>query len=148
MPSATIIEILDEMAATLRTAVSDIGFPVQVEPRYVLSPTPPTLDIFPADPSREDTSAGMGEVAGALLFTVRARVSGDQDAEQDLLLALIDEEDDLSVAAALMDDQTLNGLASSVYVQGPSGYRHYVDAGSEGAYLGCEWHVTVLRAHS
>lgn len=148
MPTASLIDLLDEMADTLRTAVSDVGFPVQVEPRYVINPTPPTLDIYPADPAREDSSAGFGSIAGEFVFTVRARVSGDQDAEQDLLLAFMDEEDDLSVATALMDDQTLNGLASSVHAEGPTGYRQYVDSRDQGSYLGCEWRVIVLRAFS
>lgn len=148
MPTASLVDLLDEMADTLRAAVSDVGFPVQVEPRYIISPTPPSLDIFPGDPAREDASAGFGDVAGQLVFTVRARVSGDQDAEQDLLLAFMDEEDDLSVAGALMADQTLNGFASSVYAQGPTGYRQYVDSGDAGSYLGCEWRVTVLRTFS
>lgn len=148
MPTASLVDLLDEMADKLRTAVSLVGFPVQVEPRYIIGASPPSLDIFPSDQFRGDTSSGFGAIAGELLFTVRARVSGDRDAEQDLLLALMDEEDELSVAAALMDDQTLNGLASSVDVDGPSGYRQYIEAGDQAALLGCEWKVTVLRLQS
>lgn len=148
MPTASLIDLLAQMANTLRAAVSDIEFPVQVEPRYIIGASPPSLDIFPSDPFRGDTSTGFGAIAGELLFTVRARVSGDRDAEQDLLLALMDEEDDLSVAVALMDDQTLNGFASSVDVDGPSGYRQYIEAGDQAPLLGCEWKVTVLRAQS
>ena len=61
----------------------------------------------------------------------------------------MDDEDAIGVAPTLMEDQTLNGLASSVYVEGNTGYVQYLDAGQEGAaYLGCEWRVRVLRVLS
>ena len=47
------------------------------------------------------------------------------------------------MAGTLMDDQTLNGLASSVYVEGNTGYTRYLDGGAERRPLGCEWRVRV-----
>ena len=48
-----------------------------------------------------------------------------------------------------MEDQTLNGLASSVFVEGNTGYTRYLDGGTEsGGLLGCEWRVRVLRVQS
>lgn len=139
---AGVAQIMDELAAVLDDTLSLEGF--QVVGRLNLSPTEPAIDIYPADPFRTPEEAGFQEINGALNFIVRARVAGDADGRQDLLLALMDDEDDLCVAAALEDDQTLNGLASSVDVQGPSGYTQYVESAG-GAYLGCEWRVRVLQ---
>lgn len=140
---------MDEMAATLREAVSTDDFPVQVELGYIVNPTGPTLDIYPSDPSGDLVGAGFGGLEGQLFFTVRARIStADYDAGQEALIQFGDIEDDLSVAAALMADQTLGGHASSVLVGAPTGFRQYVDIGSEGALLGREWQVTVMRAYS
>jgi hypothetical protein len=138
---------MDEMAAII---VDALGENVdQVVPRLNLNPSGLSIDIYPGDPSRDTAAAGLGEVSGAWIFTVRARVDlGDPDASQDALLRLMDDEeaDELSVALALMDDQTLNGFATSVNVEGPSGYIAYVD--SPGNMVGIEWRVTVLRATS
>ena len=114
------------------------------------NPTPPSIDIYPGDPFRDTPTAGFQEVGGELLFTVRARVTTvDNIAGQDLLLRLMDDEDDISVAGTLMEDQTLNGLASSVFVESQTGYTRYLEGGTEsGGLLGCEWRVRVLRVTS
>lgn len=145
----TVGAILDELADTLREAfvlVTDID--IQVEPRMVLNASPPTVDIFPADPFREELTAGMGEVEGAYRFTIRARVSTtDADAMQDLLLAMMDHRNALSVKEILMADPTLNGLADDMDIDGPTGYRRYVEPGAtEVALLGVEWTATVVDA--
>ena len=154
MATATLGELLDEMADTLLAVVGPAvpsEVEVQVTGRRNFNPTPPTLDIWPGDPFRSTPdTAGFQETGGDLVFTVRARVNTvDIIGGQDLLLRLMDDEDDISVAAALMDDQTLNGLASSVYVEGNSGFIEYRgDSGDEGGLLGCEWRVRVLRVLS
>lgn len=154
MATAPLGDLLNEMAAQLRAVVGPaVGAEteVQVTGRRNFNPTPPSLDIWPGDPFRSTPdTAGFQETGGDVVFTVRARVTTvDNIAGQDLLLRLMDDEDDISVATALMDDQTLNGLASSVYVEGNSGYISYMgDSGSEGPLLGCEWRVRVLRVLS
>lgn len=142
--------LMDEMAATLRTAfAAATDVTVQVEPRMNFNPTPPSVDVYPGDPFGFDEAAAFTDDGGEIVFTVRARVStADTAAGQELLLAMMDITDDLSVAAALQDDQTLNGHAGSVYVQGPSGYVQFIDAGHQGSLLGCTWSVTVIRAFS
>lgn len=148
--TAPLADLFDEMAAKI-DAVLVSEFPeAQVHGRRQFSPTPPSIDIYPGDPFRDSTdgTAGFQDVNGALIATVRARVNtADNFAGQELLLRLMDEEDDISVAAALMDDQTLNGLASSVSVDGNSGYLQYIDSGAQ-PFLGCEWRVRVLRVYS
>jgi hypothetical protein len=147
--TATLAEIADEIAATLEDAIQIEGDEIDVYPRLNLSPQGFCIDVYPAAEFRAVDGAGFTDETGIVNWVVRARINGDRDAEQDLLLRLMDEEDDLGVAAVLMDDQTLNGLASSVRVTGPSGYTQYLDAGAEGtSRFGVEWLVTVLRAYS
>jgi hypothetical protein len=147
---------MDELADTIRNAVgpdvlSDYGGDLQVVGRLNPDPTPPSIDIYPpfADQARDQDSAGFGDVVGRVILTVRVRVTTvDHDAGQNLLLRFMDEEDDLSLVHAIMDDQTLNGLAGSVYAVGPSGYTRYPDSGGDGDLLGCEWNVSLMRAYS
>jgi len=147
-------DIFAAMADLLRdsaeTALAGTGFAVQVEPRRIINPTPPCIDIYPGDPFRDGTAAGFGDVGGGLLFvTVRARIdTPDNDAAQDWLVDMMDEEHDLGVSATLMTDQTLSGHATSVHVRGWTGHRFYEDAAGAGAFLGCEWLVVLLRAYS
>lgn len=149
MPTEPLLTLIEEVAATLDNVmgVGALGDDaVQVVPYLNLSPSEPAIDIYPGDPFHGTEAAGFNDDAGELILTVRARVTGDRDGAQELLLRLMDVEDDIGVAPALMDDQTLNGLASSVYVEGPTGYRFYED--NPGSLLGVEWRVTILRVLS
>lgn len=146
---AIFAEMADELRNAGTAALAGTGFALQVEPRRIINPSPPTIDIYPGDPFRDTVGAGFGDMAGRLLVTVRARIdTPDNDAAQDWLVDMMDEEHDLSVAATLMDDQTLNGHVSSVHVTGFTGQRFYDDLGHGGAFLGCEWLVVLLRAYS
>ena len=149
---ATLGDLMDEMADVLLAVVgpATAETEVQVTGRLNPNPTPPSIDIYPGDPFRDVTTAGFQQTGGELLFTVRARVTTiDNTAGQNLLLRLMDDEDEISVAGTLMEDQTLNGLASSVYVESNTGYTRYLDGGAEGSgLLGCEWRVRVLRVTS
>ena len=147
---ASLADLLDEIADTLLAAVGPQvpEVEVQVTGRRNFNPTPPSIDVYPGDPFRETPDmSGYQQTMGDLILTVRARVTTvDNIAGQDLLLRFMDEEDPISVAALLMEDQTLNGLASSVYVEGNSGYLSYLEGGDDGGpLLGCEWRVRVLR---
>lgn len=146
---ATLGAILDEMADQIRAqlvSVTDVD--IQVEPRMVINASPPTIDMWPSDPSTDPDTAAHADLIGAEIITVRARVStADSVAGQDLLLALMDDEDDLSILIALNDDPTLNGLGR-LDVRNRSGYRLFPDPGGDGALLGCEWEVLVLKSHS
>src|SRR5688572_2096583 len=100
MALAGLIEIMDEMAAQIRDVLAPVtDVDVQVEPRMVLSPTVPSIDIYPGDPSRDTDSAAFDDLSGGYLFTVRARVgTTDDNAGQDLLLAFMDDTDALCLA--------------------------------------------------
>lgn len=155
MAQAGLIDVMRELADQISTAVDSVltleGNPlyVQVEPRLVLNPSPPTIDMYPGSLSRETESAGMGDMTGGYLITVRARVStADNDAGQTLLLRFMDDADSLSIAGAATDDPTLNGYASSVAARDPSGYTMFPDPGNEGALLGFTFTAVVLPANS
>ena len=143
-------QIMGQMADQIRAAVVTVtDVDVQVEPRMVLSPTPPTIDIYPGDAARDGESAAFDDVNGGYLFTVRARVNtADQDAGQDLLLAFMDDTNDLCIALALLDEPTLNGYASSIDVRDVSGYRLFEHPSGDGAYLGFQFTALVLAANS
>lgn len=151
MAVAGLIDILDELGAQIRTVMEETtDVDVQVEGRMVVSPTPPTIDVYPGDVSRFPESAGFGllDDRGGYQFTVRARVAtGDSFAGQDLLLAFMDDTNALCIASALQDDPTLNGLASSVSAQDPTGYVIYPE-GDAGSLLGFQFTCVVLPAES
>lgn len=143
---ATLAQLMDAMADQIRGVLDDVtDIAVQVEPRWVVNPTPPCIDIYPADPSSDQELRAFMDLMGEPLFTVRARVDmADTFAGQDLLLAFMDETDPLSIAAALADGD-LDGLAQSVSVRSRSGY---VLVREGGDFLGCLWQVLVTRATS
>jgi hypothetical protein len=144
---ATLAEILDEMADAIRNVLDDVtDIAVQVEPRWVVNPTFPCVDMYPGDPSTDQTVAAFGEIIADELVNVRARidVTGAEET-QNVLLALMDDEDPLSVMLAVEDDQSLNGIASSVSVRSRSGY---VAFSADGSVIGCLWTVEVIKARS
>jgi hypothetical protein len=144
---ATLAQILDAMAEQIRDVTETItDVDVQVEPRWIVNPSPPTIDMFPADPSIDQTLRGFGDELGGELITVRARVGMSDSIEiQNLLLAFMDDEDPLSIALALGDDKTLGGYAGSLDVRDRSGYVRVLEGGD---YLGCLWQVLVWKARS
>lgn len=151
MATGGLLEILDSLGDAVRAIVDDVtDVDVQVEGRLVINPTPPTVDMFPGDISRDADSRGFGEDpygnAGYLL-TCRARVqTADNLAAQDLLLGFMDDTDALSLASAVTEDQTLGGLASSIYAFDPTGYVVYPTA--DGELTGFQFTVLVIPADS
>jgi acyl-CoA thioesterase len=145
--AVTLAQILDAMADQIRDVTEQVtDVDVQVEPRWVVNPSPPTIDMYPADPSDEPELRSFGDPLGAELITVRARVGMSDHLEvQNLLLAFMDDTDPLSVALALMDDKTLGGVAQSLDVRSRSGYVRVLEGGD---YLGCLWQVVVIKARS
>jgi hypothetical protein len=144
-----LIDVLEALAANIQTAAdadTDVEYLQAVALRN-FNPTPPSIDIYPGDPSRDSfDTAGFTEIGGELDITVRARVTtADNAAGQLLLLRFMDDEDDLCIAGILQDDQTLGGLVSSVYVDGFTGFQLHDGAADGGPLMGAAWHVRVLR---
>lgn len=155
--SLTVQEMMDALANQIQTSMAiTVGTadPVmeglQVYPRLVWNPTPPSIDVYPADPFQEGLAFGRGD--NEMFFTVRARVNTpDHEGAQDLLLAMMDPQQDLSVAAAITaagtaaPAKTLGGMVENVTVEPPSDFGVFVDPGPHGgALLGCTWRVRVL----
>jgi hypothetical protein len=148
--TATLAELMDAVADQIRDAVDDVtDVDVQVEPRMLLNPTPPAIDLYPADPSSDPDLRAFTNLVGGELLTVRARVStADHTAGQDLLLALMDDEDPLSIVAAIQADETLGGLATSLDCRERSGFITFIDSASDAALLGATWTVVIVKARS
>lgn len=142
-------QIMDAMADQIRdhyiAEIDDLD--LQVEPRFVYNPTPPTVDIYPGTPGRDEATAAFDDINGGYRFVVRVRVAGDEAAQQDLLIAFMDDTDDLCIAHALMDDSTLNGYAASVDVEAPTGFQLYPDL-TDKPLLGVQWPVLVIAGQS
>lgn len=146
MATATLPQIMEQMADQIADAfasVTDVS--VQVRDRYVGKPTPPTIDIFPGDVARDDQTAAFNDISGGYFLTVRARVAtSDDEAQQDLLLAFMDDQDDLCLATALLDEPTLNGYASSTHLTGVTGF--LLDPGT--GLIGVQWTFLVIPGAS
>lgn len=148
MPVASLRDVMDALAAQITTAMSGAAVDIQVGGRMIIAPSPPTIDMYLGDPSADTETAAFADIHGGELLIVRARVAtGDNSANQDLLIDFMDRFHDLSVGQAIMDDPTVAGLAN-VDVQTVSGLRQYADPQGEGIFLGAEWGVIVLRIES
>ena len=124
--TATVNELIDQMAAQVTTAMASVtDVDVQVVAFHLAEPSPPTVDMYVGDPGRGSEMAAFGE-EGELLVTVRVRVpSNDPEQNQRHLNDFLDDTGDKSVALALMDDPTLNGLAQDIFCDNPTGLLMY-----------------------
>jgi len=146
--------IAEAMADQIRAALEGHGWDFQVEPKWVINPTPPTVDVMPGDTSTESSESGaMGEtavdMADGLWYTVRARVApNDYSAGQEILYELLSPDSELSIVQALYDDPTLGGAAADVSFDSARGFLPFptVDGGS--FHIGVTWRFLVLPAFS
>jgi hypothetical protein len=143
-------DIITALADQIRSVLEQVDeIDVQVEPRWVVVPSPLTVDVYFGDPSRDDASAGFDDVSGAYILTVRARINTpDFDAAYDILVALADDTDDLSLAMAILDEPTLNGYAGSLHLRDFSGLRAFERISGDGADLGFQITALVIPAES
>lgn len=139
-----LLGVAEAIAAALRP-LADVIPGLQVTPFLNWNPTPPSLDVYPADLFQ----AGLGFGADQDTFwVVRARTTtADHEAGQRALLRLLDRSNGASVENALTADQTLGGVVQSTSIadEGVSGYRVYLeDPQGNGSLIGCEWRVEVI----
>lgn len=146
-PAEIMLALADQIALALTGGTTSPGTAtpavdgLAVNPMLVWNPSPPAIDIYPADPFQEGIAFGKGN--NEMNFTIRARVNTpDHDGAQELLLSLMDPVAVTSVAAAVVDDRTLGGAVEHVAVEGPTDYGFFVDPGG-GALLGCTWRARV-----
>ena len=146
-------EILDAMADQIREALAGADWDFQVEPRLVLSPTTPSIDLYPGGSTTEQDVAGMGDAVNDIgegyIVNVRARIApNDHEAGQEVLLVLSDPEDDLCLVQALYDDATLGGIVYDLHLLSESAFTVFTDIDPSKAYLGILWRFLVVPAHS
>jgi hypothetical protein len=142
----TVAEMQDALADQISEQLCGTANPVipslQVGGRMHPAPTPPSVDIYPGSPFTEAIAYGHG--ARQYWFTVRARVgTPDNEAAQDLLLAMMDDGSDESVEAAIRSLSSYAG-AKLGNIEGPSEFGVFADAGPEGSLLGCTWRVALI----
>lgn len=135
--------LADQLQDTLSGTADPLIENLQVTGLLNINPTPPSIDVYPADPSQEGLA--FGQANNELSFTVRARVTtADHEAGQTLLLTMMDPSSTTSVTRALKSDKSLGSKVQTLAVAGPSGFGIYNDRNGEGSYLGCTWTVRVF----
>ena len=145
-------DVMEQMAAVLRTQIgttlANDGIDAEIEPRLVMSPSEAiVIDIYPAAPSRDSDAAAFGSISGFYVLTVRARANvNDSNEAQDILRDMIDDNHDLSIAAAL-DSSLLNGYATQVVVDADS-FSGLLEFSPGSPMVGCTWRVLVGAAVS
>jgi len=143
--------LIEEIFAELMTQIasevippSAEGIQVSTEGHLIWSPTPPSIDVYPAEEFQLQESFGQGNTT--VFVNVRARVNTpDHDGAQTLILALMDPRGSSSVQQAVLSDETLNGKVRQALVSsGPSNYGIFPDPSGQGNYLGCTWTVKLV----
>lgn len=143
----SLVTIMQALADQIETALCGTADPLieqlQVTPLLNIDPTPPSIDVYPADPFQEGIA--FGNANNDLRLSVRARVTtADHEAGQSLLLSMMDPTAATSVARAIGADRQLGTACSSLSVEGPTGFGVYMDAGGQGSLLGAVWTVRVI----
>jgi hypothetical protein len=142
----SVAALMDAIAAAVDAALAQVVTlgDVQVTSTMNLNPTPPSIDIFPAEEFTEQIGFGVG--VNRLNFTVRARVGTVANVEgQELLLLLMDPNGDASLTEALTEQfLVVDGVSYPLNVTGPTGFQVYRDTGGGGDLIGCAWTVGVL----
>lgn len=143
----TLEEIQQALATQIETEIQGTASPrvvdLQVNHLMNIDPTPPSIDIYPADPHQEALT--FGKANNEASFTVRARVStADHQGGQQLLLTLMDPSASTSLTKAITSDRTLGGKVQGLGVSGPSGFGLYLDAGGQGSLMGAVWTVRMM----
>lgn len=122
----------------LGTVISDL----QVVDHWENNPTPPSIDIYPANPFQSPfRMRGNNDMR----FTVRARVhTADQKAGQSVLLGLMNDTGPNSLSQAIISDRTLGGEVGGLAIEEVGGLEEMRDIGGEGSYMGAVWTVRVV----
>lgn len=146
--------MLDGLAQVLRDTVA-VEFAtdtidIQVEGRMTPSPSAPIcIDIYQSGQARTSAAAAFGDISGQYVLTVRARANpNDEDEVHDIFVDMMDDFHELSVAAALESQPTLDGYATDVWVD-PDGFEAGLEfPGAPVPLIGCTWRVLVGVAFS
>lgn len=148
---ATQAEIMDALADQISdylATVTDVT--IHVEGRAFKVAEVPAVDMFTTAPNGlEQGLVSFGPLLGFVPLNIRVRVSpADIEAGENLFLALTDDEDELSIVAAIASDTTLGGLVSEIAWGDWSGYTDFPDVNGDGMFLGSLLPVVVAKAYS
>jgi hypothetical protein len=137
--------IADALAEQLESELGGTANPVianlQVENRRHPNPTPPCIDVWAGSPWTE--VIGYGNTR-QYWFNVRARVgSVDNEAGQDLLLAMMDNQTAESVEAAIRSTRTYAGAQLGDIEALEYGPMSDIDGQGE-TFHGCTWRVALI----
>ena len=151
---ATIAQVMDAMAAQLENQLQPSSPVVlHIEPRAFAVAETPAIDMLIANPTGlEAGMAAFNDLYGGIPITIRVRVStADLYSGEDILLALMDDEGDMSIIKALDHDHSLGGWAQDIMWQDGfpwSGYQDFTDVNGDGFFLGSTLPIIVLKASS
>jgi hypothetical protein len=151
---ATIAQVMDAMADQLENQLQPSSPVVlHIEPRAFSVAETPAIDMLIANPTGLEAGlSGFADLYGGIPITIRVRVStADLYTGEDLLLALMDDEGDLSIISALDFDRTLGGWAQNLSWNDGfpwSGYTDFPDINGDGFFLGSTLPIVVLKASS
>lgn len=152
---ATIAQVMTAVANQLRDELqpqTDIA--LHIEDRAFLAAETPAIDMLVTSPTGLEAGLqGYGDLTVAIPLTLRVRVStADLITGEELLLAFMDDEDPLSIIAALDSDHTLGGWAQDVIWDETtfpwSGYTDFPDINGDGILLGATCQIVVLKGIS
>lgn len=151
---ATIGQVMDAIATQLENELQPrTSIDLHIEGRAFAIAETPAIDMLVANPTGLEAGlAAFNDEYGGIPITIRVRVStADLYTGEDLLLALMDDEDDLSIIKAIDTDRTLGGWAQDVSWQDGfpwSGYTDFTDINGDGFYLGSTLPLVVVKAQS
>lgn len=133
--------------------VAEADWDIQVEPTMILNPTPPAIDMYPADPATSPESGSFGDTYSQMdegyWVNIRARVApNDNIANQEVLLELLDADSDMSLVQALYDDPTLGGVAADVNLENTSGFVLVPKVDGSAVHIGVIWRFLVIPTRS
>jgi hypothetical protein len=138
----SLLELTAGIASQLEQRLSTQIGVLQITATANRNPTPPSVDVYPADPFQEPD--GFGPENRQAIFVVRARVTDlDVESGQTLLLEMMDPDSAKSVHAALAADGSIGGTCQDSVVEGPASWGEYQDASGE-TLLGCQWRLRTI----
>lgn len=141
----TLLELMDAIAGQLQDELTASYPTLQVAPLMNFAPTPPSIDVYPADPFQEPAAYGTRNRHG--FFIVRARVvPTDYDNGQTILVRLMDYDGAGSVLQALAGDWSFGGACQDATCETQTGPAIYPDPFGQGgeSLLGAEWRLRVI----
>src|SRR3954471_15478283 len=118
-------DLTNAIAAQLEQRLAVAAPGIQITGLANRNPTPPAVDVYPADPFQEPDS--FGPLNRQAIFIVPSSVTHlDNESGPTLFLELMHPDPPKSVTAALAADGSFDGTCQDSAVEGPSFWGEYV----------------------